>query len=111
MEKTKLKRKRHPNIRYFFITSKIKKGEVIVAFCSVINMLADIFTKPLQGSVFEKIQNAILNLLDTENINDAHRIVLEENKNNGKESVEMGQENNGIREMRQTQRKLQYGTK
>jgi len=31
-------------------TDKIKKGEVKVAFCPTHKMLADFFTKPLQGS-------------------------------------------------------------
>jgi len=32
---------RHLNIRYFFVTDKIKKGEVKVAFCPTHDMLAD----------------------------------------------------------------------
>ena len=48
------KRTRHINVRYFFVTDKIKKGEVKVAFCPTTNMLRDFFTKPLQGSTFKK---------------------------------------------------------
>ena len=37
---------------YFFITDRIKNGEVKVAYCPTNNMLADFFTKPLQGTTF-----------------------------------------------------------
>jgi len=43
---------RHLNVRYFFITYKIKKGEVKVAFCPTHDMLMDFFTKPLLGVLF-----------------------------------------------------------
>jgi len=46
------KRTRHINVCYFFVSDKIKKGEVKVAFCPTTNMLADFFTKPLEGSAF-----------------------------------------------------------
>jgi len=56
------RRTRHLNVRYFFVTDKIKKGEVKVAFCPMHNMLADFFTKPLQGTLFAPMQDKILNL-------------------------------------------------
>jgi hypothetical protein len=55
------KRTRHINIRYFFITDCIEKGEVKVEYCPTEDMLADIFTKPLQGNAFYKFRNAVLN--------------------------------------------------
>lgn len=36
----------------FFVTDKIKQGEVKVAFCPTTAMLASFLTKPLQGAVF-----------------------------------------------------------
>jgi hypothetical protein len=56
------KQMRHINIRYFFITDCIEKGEVKVEYCPTEDMLADIFTKPLQGSAFHKFRNAVLNM-------------------------------------------------
>jgi len=56
------KQTRHLNLRYFFVTDKIQKGEVKVAYCPMENMLADFFTKPLQGSAFRKMWDIILNL-------------------------------------------------
>ena len=70
------KRTRHINVRYFFITDKIKKGEVTVAFCPTTNMLADFFTKPLQGSAFKRMRSIILNMPDTDKSSIKHRSVL-----------------------------------
>jgi len=61
------KRTWHLNVRYFFLTDKIQKGEVKVTYCPNENMLADFFTKPLQGSAFQKIWDIILNLPSNKN--------------------------------------------
>ena len=78
------KRTRHINVRYFFVADRIKKGEVKVAFCPTTNMLADFFTKPLQGSVFKRMRSIILNMPDTDNTSVEHRSVLENRKMNEK---------------------------
>jgi len=44
------------------------------------NMLADFFTKPLQGSTFKKMWSIILNMPDTNKANAQHRSVLENGK-------------------------------
>ena len=51
---------RHINIRYFFITDRIKAGEVSVQHCPTEAMLADFFTKPFQGGVFHRFRNVIM---------------------------------------------------
>jgi hypothetical protein len=56
------RRTRHIDIRYFFVTDRINKGELRVEYCPTTDMLADFFTKPLQGSVFRKLRARILNL-------------------------------------------------
>ena len=43
---------RHVHIRYFFVKDRIDKGEVSVKYCPTYQMLADYFTKPLQGRMF-----------------------------------------------------------
>lgn len=43
---------RHVHIRYFFVKDRIDKGEVEVQYCPTYQMLADYFTKPLQGRSF-----------------------------------------------------------
>ena len=42
---------RHINIRYFFVKDRVDSGEVKIVYCPTGRMLADYFTKPLQGSV------------------------------------------------------------
>jgi hypothetical protein len=43
---------RHINIRYFFITDRIARKEVAIQYCPTKQMVADYFTKPLQGVLF-----------------------------------------------------------
>jgi hypothetical protein len=54
-------RTRHVNIRYFFIHDRIKSGEVKVMHMPTKDMLSDILTKPLQGSLFLKLRAELLN--------------------------------------------------
>ena len=56
------KRTRHINIRYFFVTDRIKEGEMRVEYCPTGDMVADYFTKPLQGSLFRKMRDSIMNV-------------------------------------------------
>jgi len=51
-----------------------------VAFCPTMNMLADFFTKPLQGSTFKRMRSIILNMPDTDKTSIEHRSVLENKK-------------------------------
>jgi len=43
------KRTRHIEIRYFFVTDMINQKQMRVAYCPTAEMIADYFTKPLQG--------------------------------------------------------------
>ena len=56
------KRTRHINIRYFFVTGRIAGGELSVEYCPTMDMIADYFTKPLQGSQFRRFRNVILGI-------------------------------------------------
>ena len=47
------KNTRHMEIRYFFITDNIRRNKISVKYCPTADMLADFFTKPLQGSKFD----------------------------------------------------------
>jgi len=49
-------------VRYFFINDKIVKKEVKVVYCPTGNMAADIFKKPLQGSLCKKFRDEIMNV-------------------------------------------------
>ena len=55
------KRSRHIDIRYFFITDRYQKGEIEIQHTSTHEMIADYFTKPLQGAKFLKFRNIIMN--------------------------------------------------
>ena len=56
------RRTKHLNIRYFFIKDCIKKGELKIDYCPTDDMVADFFTKPLQGKKFLQFRKIILNL-------------------------------------------------
>ena len=47
-KKSSSERTRHINIRYYFITDRIKNGELEIEYCPTDNMVTDYFIKPLQ---------------------------------------------------------------
>ena len=55
------KRTKHINVRYFFIKDRIDKKELEVEYCKTEDMLADFFTKALQGKQFFKLRKLIMN--------------------------------------------------
>ena len=59
------KRTKHINIRHFFITDRVKKGDVSVVWCPTGDMIADYATKPLQGSLFKKFRDQIMGVIST----------------------------------------------
>ena len=58
------KQTRHINIRYFFVKDRVDKGEVTIKHCRTNKMVADFFTKSLQGSLFNQCLNIIMNIKD-----------------------------------------------
>ena len=56
------KQTRHIEVRYYFITDHIDRDRVRVSYCPTGDMLADYFSKPLQGSLFRKFRDLILNV-------------------------------------------------
>ena len=53
---------KHINIRYFFIKDRVEKNEVKIIYCPTDEMIADFFTKPLQGKKFIEFRKAIMNI-------------------------------------------------
>eukprot|EP00957_Ditylum_brightwellii_P212306 15367176-Ditylum_brightwellii.AAC.2 len=45
-----------------FVKGRIASGKIEVDHCGTENMVADFFTKPLQGALFRKFRALILNL-------------------------------------------------
>jgi hypothetical protein len=54
------KRTQHLDVRYFFVTDQVEKKNVRVEYCPTDRMVADFFTKPLQGSKFRCFRDLIL---------------------------------------------------
>jgi hypothetical protein len=67
----------HINIRYFFITHRIARKEIAVQYCPTKEMVADYFTKPLQGELFYKFRDQIMGLVPMGTITGDHRSVLD----------------------------------
>ena len=65
------KRTKHINMRFYFITDRIRNNEVSVKYCPTQEMVADFFTKPLQGKSFIKFRAIIMNLPDDTTFNNA----------------------------------------
>jgi hypothetical protein len=53
-------RTRHVSIRYFFVKDRIDSREIEIKYVPSESMIADFFTKPLQGALFVRLRDAIL---------------------------------------------------
>ncbi|MBS1768271.1 MAG: hypothetical protein JSS77_01290 [Acidobacteria bacterium] len=60
--KSTTNRTRHINIRYFFVKDRIEAKDVKVVWSESEEMVADFFSKPLQGQQFEKFRSIIMNI-------------------------------------------------
>jgi len=57
------KRMRHLNIRYFFVKQYVEECGIAVDYVKTNDMVADIFTKPLEGKQFKYLRDKILGLI------------------------------------------------
>ena len=46
--------------RYFWIKDRLRSERIKVEYCPTSIMVADFFTKPLQGSLFKKLRDVVL---------------------------------------------------
>ena len=53
-------RSRHIDIKTFFVTDRHKSGEIMVERCPTTEMVADYFSKPLQGSLCHAMRRVIM---------------------------------------------------
>jgi hypothetical protein len=67
----------HINVRYFFFTDHIARKEVAIQYCPTKEMVADYFTKPLQGELFYKFRDQIRGVVPMGTITGDHRSVLD----------------------------------
>ena len=51
---------RHVDIKYIFVKDPVDKKEICIQYCPTEQMLADFFTKPLQGSLFNLFWDVIM---------------------------------------------------
>ena len=72
------KRTKHINIRYFFVTDRIAKGELKVEWCPTLEMIGDYMTKPLQGSLFRKFRDLIMGVVPIERQNNVKEVSKKE---------------------------------
>ena len=56
------KRSKHLNIRYFFVKDIERAGMVCIEHCPTAEMIADFFTKPLQGQKFKEFRSQVLGM-------------------------------------------------
>ena len=59
--KSNSERTRHIAIRFFFVADRVASKEIKVEYMQTGEMLADILTKPLQGELFRKLRDKLLN--------------------------------------------------
>ena len=66
---------RHRDIRYFFSKDRVDKKEISIKYCPTTKMLADFFTKPLQGNSFRFFRDILMGYIFIEEIitNDIER--------------------------------------
>jgi hypothetical protein len=61
---------RHIDIRYFFIKDRLELDEFTVVYCPTEQMLADFFTKPLQGSLFRRLREVVMGRMHINTLKD-----------------------------------------
>ena len=54
-------RTKHINISYFFLKDRIKDKEIEIVYVPTDQMVADLLTKPLQGTKFRMLRSKLLN--------------------------------------------------
>ena len=58
------KRTRHINIRYFYVTNKVRFGDVVIVYHPTGKLVGDYLTKPLNGTPFKNHRNTIMGITD-----------------------------------------------
>jgi hypothetical protein len=69
---------RHIDIRYFWLKDRIASGDITVRHCPTLEMLADFFTKPLQGHLFRFFKAVVLGQRHINTLSDPIAQPLEE---------------------------------
>ena len=86
--KSSTKRTKHIELRYFFIHDQVQQNKVLIQHCPTLNMRADFFTKPLQGMLFYRLRNLIMNLAPESPYHSSHRSVLQDTDEGRNKSID-----------------------
>ena len=65
-------------VTIFFIHDQIKQDKVLIEHCPTLKMRADLFTKPLQGMLFYRLRDLIMNIAPESPYHSSHRSVLQD---------------------------------
>lgn len=60
-------RTKHINVKYFHLKEIIEKGEIKLQYLQTQLMTADLLTKPIQGNLFNRLKDALLNRVENAN--------------------------------------------
>ena len=55
---------RHINIRFCFVKDRVENKKVVIKYCPTEFMLADFYTKALQGSLFNRFRDVLMGYKD-----------------------------------------------
>lgn len=86
------KRTRHMNIRYFFIKDRVEESrELTIEHCPTEEMVADFFTKPLQGNLFYRFRDDIMGIgPDSEYHSSGRSVLSNEDEQDGTRMMVIG---------------------
>ena len=91
-------RSRHINIRYFWVKDLVDNKMVKIEYCPTEHMLADFFTKPLNGYLFQYLRSFVMGykpMCELQRISAAERksMTTEEDKNEEEYKEDENKEN------------------
>ena len=61
-KKSSSRRTRHFDVRFFNVKDKLQPNNIKVVYCPIEKMVADFFTKPLQGAQFRLLRRVIMGM-------------------------------------------------
>ncbi|GFH50261.1 hypothetical protein CTEN210_06737 [Chaetoceros tenuissimus] len=61
---------KHVDIRFYFIADRVKSEKIEVHHCKTEHMVADFFTKPLQGALFRRLRDIVMGVVPVDTVFD-----------------------------------------
>ena len=63
-----IKRKKHMNIRYYFVTDRIEEYEISLEWCPTEDIIVDFMTKPTQGEAFKRFRDQLMGVTEAQDL-------------------------------------------